>query len=280
MSDQKDDVKSQVQKFYDDLGWSKQEGDFVDAVLFEDLRPVSRDYIHNCHLRVKEYIHPSGRFLLDAASGPVQYPEYLEYSRGYKIRVCVDISRQALVHARKRLGANGLYILADVASLPFQTDSMDGFVSLHTIYHVDQQKQEQAIRELHRVLKPGTTGVIVYSWGNQSPLTKSTVNLVRFFRYLPGRILRFLLGRRPPAVPQQDRLFYSHMHNKDWFDKISWGFPLEILVWRTPSVDFLKMFIHPWLFGKPFLRLLYRLEQKFPHFFGRYGHYPLIIVRK
>ena len=34
----------------------------------------------------------AGDLFLDAGSGPVQYPEYLTYSEGYRYRVCADIS--------------------------------------------------------------------------------------------------------------------------------------------------------------------------------------------
>ncbi len=56
--------------------------------------------------------------------------------------------------------------------------------------------------------------------------------------------------------------------------------PVEILVWRSVSVRFLRTLIHPWLGGRFWLRLLYRLEERFPHYFGENGQYPLIVIRK
>ena len=56
--------------------------------------------------------------------------------------------------------------------------------------------------------------------------------------------------------------------------------PIEILVWRSVSVRFLRALIHPHLGGGTWLRLLFWLEERFPHFFGEAGQYPLIIVRK
>ncbi|MDB5174653.1 MAG: hypothetical protein JWN51_3426, partial [Phycisphaerales bacterium] len=97
--------KRAVQSFYDQIGWKRDEkGDFEDAVIWEDLRPVSANYIRKCHLRVNRYLHPKGDYLLDVASGPVQYPEYLTYSQGYKRRICMDISVQALREARRKVG--------------------------------------------------------------------------------------------------------------------------------------------------------------------------------
>jgi hypothetical protein len=73
-------TKQQVREFYDQIGWSQAGEGLYQNARYEDLRPVSRDYIHKCHLRVKRHLAPSGDFLLDAGSGPVQWPEYLTYS--------------------------------------------------------------------------------------------------------------------------------------------------------------------------------------------------------
>jgi hypothetical protein len=56
--------------------------------------------------------------------------------------------------------------------------------------------------------------------------------------------------------------------------------PVEILVWRSVSVRFLRNLIHPWLAGRLWLRLLFWLEERQPHYFGENGQYPLIIIRK
>ena len=129
-------VKQQVRQFYDQVGWQKVAGDLYQNARYEDLRPVSAEYIHRCHLRVGRSLSPSGRYLLDAGSGPVQYAEYLTYSRGYAYRVCADISMLAVQEARRRLGGHALCVVADVANLPFAAGVFDGAVSLHTLHHL------------------------------------------------------------------------------------------------------------------------------------------------
>src|SRR4030043_1429392 len=114
------EIKRQVREFYDHVGWQEASDGFYQNASYEDLRPVSHEYIHNCHLRVLRHLNHIGRFLLDAGSGPIQYPEYLEYSRGYQFRVCADISLIALQEARKRIGSHGLYGVCDIAKLPFK----------------------------------------------------------------------------------------------------------------------------------------------------------------
>ncbi len=123
-------TKKSVREFYDRVGWQTVNADMYQNAQYEDLRPVSQDYIHRCHLRVNRHIAKEGQYLLDAGSGPVQYPEYLTYSEGYQARVCMDISIVALKEARKRLGDHGRYVVGDIAHLPFKSDVFDGIVSL------------------------------------------------------------------------------------------------------------------------------------------------------
>ncbi len=72
------DVKQQVRAFYDQVGWKTVGEGVYQNARYEDLRPVSREYIHRCHLRVNRHLTSIGDLLLDAGSGPVQYPEYLD----------------------------------------------------------------------------------------------------------------------------------------------------------------------------------------------------------
>jgi hypothetical protein len=70
-------------------------------------------------------------------------------------------------------------------------------------------------------------------------------------------------------------------HNAAWLmSEIGSRMPLKIYVWRTFGVKFLRTFIHPRLAGRGLLRLLYRLEERFPGFLGRNGQYPLIVIWK
>ncbi len=67
----------------------------------------------------------------------------------------------------------------------------------------------------------------------------------------------------------------------DWLRKnVGSQMAIEIRVWRSVSVRFLRAMIHPWLGGKYWLRLLYRLEEKYPQYFGEKGQYPLIVISK
>lgn len=269
-----------IKQFYDEIGWTKSdENVFEDAQQFEDLRPIMKDYIHKCHLRVNEYLPLSGKFLLDAASGPIQYDEYLTYSEHYDYRICVDISFSALTEARKKLKDKGIYILCDLVDLPFKDDSIDTFVSLHTIYHIATELQLKAFAELHRVLKNNSQGIVVYSWGNAS-------GLMLFFK--PRTLIKSIIGVF--SKPKEAKIdteaikkagFFFSAHSLSWFDNIlKKEFDVDIAVWRTLNVAVGKRIIKNYLGGSLVVRILFFLENKFPRFFGRYGQYPMIILKK
>jgi SAM-dependent methyltransferase len=303
------EVKQEVRQFYDQVGWSLVGEDRYQNARYEDLRPVSSEYIHRCHLRVGRHIAPSGKYLLDAGSGPIQYPEYLEYSRpagssaGYKYRVCADISITALKEARKRIERiypteeHGLFVVADVANLPFKSDVFEGIVSLHTIHHLPEDEHLRAYRELYRLLAPEKSAVVVNGWPG-SPLMSFFEPLVRLsnrVRSLANRISgrakpvkqaqaennRKKTKKAPTDSNDQPKGTFTSRHDVAWIKEVVGGqMSVDILVWRSASVRFLRAVIIPWLGGRYWLRLLFTLEERYPHYFGENGQYPLIVIRK
>jgi len=273
------DIKQQVQDFYNRVGWQQvSEGTYQNAT-YEDLRPVARTYIHNCHLRVMRHLSSHGKLLLDAGSGPIQYPEYLEYSRGYQRRVCLDISSVALREARQRIGVHGLFVVGDIANLPFKTDAFDGLVSLHTIHHLPVDEHAQAYLELERVLAAGKTGVVVNGW-DLPPLTVLQNFLIRVVESLRGKSSS--RDQQPSTTSQKsDRGTFVRKHTPAWLkEEVGTQITVEIWCWRSLSVRFMRTFIHARLGGRTWLRLLNWFEERFPRFFGMNGQYPLIVLRK
>ena len=280
------EIKQQVREFYNQVGWQEASDGFYQNASYEDLRPVSHEYIHNCHLRVLRHLNPTGRFLLDAGSGPIQYPEYVAYSKGYNHRVCADISSVALQEARKRIGLHGLYVVCDVANLPFKANTFDGMVSLHTIHHLPPQEHIRAYQELHRTLAPGGKGVIVNGWDNP-PLTlflNFWINLVDWlYAIFQPRPKAADSGREASSSADYSsaRGTYVRKHNAAWLKKdVGSLMPVSIWCWRSVSVRFLRTFIHQRLAGRWLLKILFWKEELFPHFFGNYGQYPLIELKK
>lgn len=272
-----------VKRFYDSAGWTTTgEGPYEDAKRWEDLRPCSHEYIKQCHLRVNRYLARPGRFLLDAASGPVQYVEYLTYSAKFDKRICLDFSYVALREARKRLGESAYYVVGDVTQLPFADHSIDAIVSLHTVYHIHKDNQQKAIIEFARVTAPGGVDVVVYSWGKHdllSPTLLFPLRIMLKLRRFAAWPLRVVRRRRKQAHRVDQRLapepyFFAHDHR--WFRKL--GFNLDIYPWRSMGVDVTKTWIHG-RFGTLVLRLVFWMEDRFPRLLGRIGAYGTIVIR-
>lgn len=277
MIDNDREIKRQVREFYDRVGWKEISDGLYQNARYEDLRPVSQEYIQRCHRRVGRHLLPNGHLFLDAGSGPIQYPEYLEYSQGYGRRVCADISITALKAARERISDKGSFVVSDISRLPFTPDAFDAVVSLHTIHHLPANQHVQAYLELHRVLSPGRRAVVVNGWDHSS--------LNAFF----DRIKAWVKGRKGVGpvngtLPEELELGKGTFVNKRdaaWLREALRGkMNFKILVWRSASTNVLRFFIRREWFGRFWLRVLYRLEETFPRFFGEKGLYPLVVINK
>lgn len=286
------EVKNQVRKFYDQVGWRMESDGFYQNARYEDLRPVSSEYIKKCHLRVNRYLIKDGKFLLDAGSGPIQYPAYLTYMEGFQYRLCMDISIIALQEARKRIGDKGLFVVGDIANLPFNEDSFDGIVSLHTLHHLPITEQKKAYKDLFRVLKVGRNAVLVNGW-TESKLMMRWSWLMKIMERIGSLVLK-LRGEKIEKQKQQVEKnkieknqikkeptgTYIEKLTAKWLRKELSTMEIEIFVWRSVNVRFLRAVFHQALGGKFWLKILYVLEEKFPEYFGENGQYPLIVIHK
>lgn len=288
------EVKQQVRNFYDQIGWKMESDGFYQNARYEDLRPVAKDYIEKCHLRINRHLVKDGKILLDAGSGPIQYPAYLTYMEGYQYRLCMDISIVALKEARMRIEDEGLFVVGDIANLPFKQESFDGIVSLHTLHHLPIDEQKKAYKDLYRVLITGKNAVLVNGW-TESTLMNRWAWLMKLMERV-GNIVLQLKGKRKNqqnknSGSQNDEIKKENLSkpqtgtfveklNAPWLRKELSEMKLDIFVWRSVSVRFLRAVFHQVLGGKLWLRVLYSFEEKYPRYFGENGQYPLIVIRK
>ena len=286
---QDNEIQERVRQFYDGVGWkilSEKDGRSIyQNTLHEDLRPVAQEYIHNCRLRVLRHVDLSGRFFLDAGSGPIQYSEYLEYSKGYDRRICLDISSLALKEARNQIGEHGLFVVGDVARLPFKANTFDAVVSLHTIHHLQAPDQLRAYAEFYRVLAENRRAVVVSGW--LSPPIPRILNKPIGWK---KRLKRWLMGSRNQARPGsaesrkiKDRTMgtYVNKYNADWLNRaLNGNISYRIAAWRSLDSGILRFYFHSRLGGRLLLRLLFRLEDRYATLFGINGRYPMIIINK
>ena len=285
-----DEIKQKVERFYNEVGWQLEANGRYQNAEYEDLRPVSADYIARAHARVGEHLAQTGEYLLDAGSGPVQYEAYLKYSAGYKRRVCFDLAVVALQEARKKLGDKGFYVVGDIAHLPFKAEAFDGIVSLHTIHHLPMEEKEACYLGLYHCLKPGRSMVTVDGWADFG-LSRLWSRLIALAKRRSRKEFELKpISSRPSTTGQVEtevkkesgpaRTFVAKNDAK-WFKRTFAGkFPIRILSWRSVSVHFLRAVIGSNARGHSALKLLSWFEDRFPRFFGENGQYPLIVVSK
>jgi SAM-dependent methyltransferase len=253
------------------VGWEANEGITEDAKRWEDLRPYAREYVGKCRRRVLAYIPESGENMLDMASGPIQYKEYLEYSRNFKKRYCVDLSSGALESAKNKIGEHGEFLHGSFFDILLEENFFDCAISLHTIYHMDKDRQEDAVRKLVKVTKPGKPVIIVY--GNPNTLMNLPLRAARRIKY-------FL---KKPAVTMkkaEDASLYFYAHPIGWWHRFNDIAGIKIVPWRSFGSDDQKRLIPDNRIGKMMFDNLFNLEERFPDFFVKHFQYPMIILTK
>jgi ubiquinone/menaquinone biosynthesis C-methylase UbiE len=247
-----------IYKFYNNLGWKEKNKVFKDAELFEDLRHNSKTYISKCRRRLLEYIPEKGNHILDFASGPIQYKEYLEYSKNFKLRHCVDFSKTAIREAKKKLGKKGKYYCDDFLKIKFKENFFDCVVSMHTIYHISKNKQKKAVEKLIKVTKKNRPIIIVYS--NPNTLINRLKNI-------------FIKKKNKQQI-------YFFCHPLKWWKQFEGVADIKIICWRSFAAQHQKLLFPNNLIGKMMLNILLKLEKRFPNFFYKNFQYPLIILNK
>jgi len=281
--------KAIVRAFYETFGWSTDAaGTYNDTAAFVDLRPVLSSYYHDTQVRVGRFLKHCGQYFFDAGSGPLSQPEYLPYSADYAYRVCMDLSVRALGEARRKLGTHGLYVVGDLANLPFREGTFDAVLASHVLYHLPEDEQAGAIHELYRTLKSGGTCVVIYIWPGSlitRMIERSTRALLSLTDVLsrrsraasdaaPGdRSSDLSLGPVPPL--------YFHPHDYEWIrHALPAHWKADVRVWRSVDIVVTRTLIPDNILGTVLLRIIYWLEEAFPRALGRLGRYPIIVIQK
>mgnify|MGYP001185629796 CR=1 FL=1 len=250
-----------VNKFYNNFGWEKKDRNTLDATLFEDLRYNSKEYVSKCRKRLKNYMPKKGLNILDFASGPIQYPEYLDYSKNFKLRHCVDFSKLAIKNAKLKLGKKGKYYCNDFFKIKLKKNYFDCIISLHTIYHIDKRLQAKAIKKLISFSKRNAPIIIVYSNSN------TLINKIKS---------KFFKKRKK----QNKSNLYFFCHPIKWWYQFEKTSNIEIKPWRSFSSDHQKRIFPDNYIGKMLLKILFFCEQRFPNFFVKNFQYYTVIIKK
>ncbi len=271
--------KKRVFDYYNDLNVfiSDELNVQTDSAKWVDYREVSRDYIRNSLSNSAEFIPSEGEYFLDIASGTVGFREYVELSKNFKTRICVDISYPSLLHAKQNMkGQDTLFICGDITNIPLKENVCDVVVSHHTLYHVPKDEQANGVNEMYRVTKPGKKVLIIYSFFYHSWLMNLTLLPVQFYRiarHFAGKIYVRLFNKTP-------RLYF-YPHSRRWFKtNFSFSENIEIYNWRSLNKFFLNVFVHKNFGGKKLLDYISKLEKTKSKFMGSIGEYATIVIKK
>jgi ubiquinone/menaquinone biosynthesis C-methylase UbiE/uncharacterized protein YbaR (Trm112 family) len=270
--------KERVFQYYNQICYGTKSGlkIYDDSGKWVDFREVTNDYMRNSFTRAGQYLK-DGKYLLDIASGPIGLKEYMDLSDHFEIRICADISVNALAQARYNYrNRPGIFICADITNIPLKDNVCDSVLCQHTLYHIPRGEQKTAVNEMYRVTKAGSPVVIVYSLFYHSwfmNITLLPVQLYRIARHLAGKMYVRLFSSKP-------RLYF-YPHPLRWFrNSFSFGKKIHFYCWRSTNKYFLNLYIHRWLGGKLLLKALQKSEDAHPEFWGKWGEYPVIVINK
>ena len=248
-----------IYKFYNTSGWKEKNNISKDAELFEDLRKNSENYVSNCRKRILKYIPNKGQHILDFASGPLQYKEYLEYSKNYKFRHCVDFSKSAIESAKKKLKKKGKYYCGNFFNIKFKKDFFDCILSMHTIYHIKKEKQKNAILKLLKIAKKGAPIIIVYS--NPDTIISKIKKILKY-------------------KSNEKKKLYFFCHSLKWWKQFNRNAEVKFYPWRSFAAQHQKKLFFDNFFGKNMLNILFKLENIFQKFFIKNFQYYIVVIKK
>ena len=248
-----------IYKFYNTSGWKEKNNISKDAELFEDLRKNSENYVSNCRKRILKYIPNKGQHILDFASGPLQYKEYLEYSKNYKFRHCVDFSKDAIKSAKKKLKKKGKYYCANFFKINFKKNFFDCILSIHTIYHIRKDKQKKAVLKLIKITKKESPIIIIYS--NPNTIISK---IKKIFNIKPKK--------------KQNLYFFCHEIN--WWLQFNKHATVNFYPWRSFASDHQKRIFFDNFIGKSMFKILFFLEDIFQNFFVKNFQYYTVVLKK
>jgi SAM-dependent methyltransferase len=267
--------KQVVKTFYETFGWERtKDGLYKDSVAFVALSPVARSYTERCNLRVRALFERGGRYFLDAGSGAIPWPEYMRFHERFDVRICADLSRAALLEAKRKLGDKGRYVLADLTRLPFKDGTVDGAVANHVFYHIPADEQPKAFSELARVLSPGSKGAVTYVWAT-APLARALARVFRLIELVTGARRRVASA---PAGGESRPKLYFHAHTSKWFRSRRWPFAYELRSFRLIDNYLMQRFFRDTWIWRGIVDGLLLFQAAFPRLAGKYGQYPLIVV--
>jgi SAM-dependent methyltransferase len=194
--DADDQASTAIQQFYSNA-WKRDEQHELRArVLHNDLSDLGERYATVNERQFEQYFEGGGRYFLDAACGALPR---VEFGKRFEHHVCLDFSLDGLIECRRVLGERAITVCGSLLKMPLKTSSCDGVLAAHCVYHIEKDRQREAVSEMSRVLAAGR---VVIFYANPDALERRAI---RGLKQLTGR------GAGPDA-PQVTDTFYYYAH--------------------------------------------------------------------
>jgi ubiquinone/menaquinone biosynthesis C-methylase UbiE len=262
--------KQEVKNFYDTKGWKYDGENSHDAVINENLTRVAGEYVSKVRRRILSSLG-SGHALLDIGCGPIQYPEYVEYSMNFEKRVCVDLSKEALILAKEKIGTHGRFIVGDYLQLqPLEETPFAGATLINVLYHVEKSKQAVLVRRILGDISPGAKLVVVYS----NPRTFSAL-VTKLLVKVKHSAMRFTPGGERQSL---DNPIYFFRFPLGFWNQFGDEAKITKSTWRTFSPALEKLIFRKSFFGKFFLKILFKLEEM--RLWVHVAEYTIVVLQK
>lgn len=253
-------VEQSVREFYDGRGWSGDE----DRLFRKFSRAYQRYHAATEERTVDCFAGRSGALLI--AGGGDMPDSHIEIAGKFDKVGCIDISQAALDIAARKMPKSER-TLGSICAAPFSDSRFDAVFCAHVIYHIDAAQQEQAVRELIRICKPGGRVVILY--GNpHSPI-----------RYAAGAMHRLRKLMAPKKAVEEAGLYYS-AHPLGWWRRFEDSSAVSMKPWDLIG-SYEERTLMPF---NGLARIVYgtarQVERAAPQLAVRLWQYPIVILDK
>ena len=177
------DDPRELQATYDRLAERYAET-FIDEL---DRKPFDRALLDTFAEQIRASRAPSQ--VWDLGCGPGHVGRYLADQR---LQVCgLDLSEQMVAIAR-RLNPGMHFVQGSMLALPVADASLAGIVSFYALHHLARDQVVDALRKLHRALRPGGTLLLGFHGGEGELFADQMLGM-------PVAIHATLLGREEMA---------------------------------------------------------------------------------
>ena len=121
-------------------------------------KPLSNDQLNE----LKGLLPRSGDCFMSAVTHDVDALHNLVFNTNFNSYLHIDFSLDRLQAIKNEVKKDTLLVLCDIASLPFNDESVEALFSFDYINEYDKEDQAKAYQELKRVLKAEGSSVVLY----------------------------------------------------------------------------------------------------------------------